>query len=180
MAVWSGSDANAGGSARPSLTSVSSGELQSLRTCNCELAVVPLRQLLLLQPDSFQLKGDTVAVLNPPSRRPRGGFTVISDGSLVVDGQRLCRLTGYFKRAGASPRHHRTSFTLRILPVAQLGKGTEVPSSGNTDGNGSKHLRPDYLALKRVWLLAARKHLVKRLLAILGQSCEMSEPWRNG
>ncbi|XP_048351024.1 mesenteric estrogen-dependent adipogenesis protein [Sphaerodactylus townsendi] len=98
MAVWSGSDANAGGSARPSLTSVSSGELQSLRTCNCELAVVPLRQLLLLQPDSFQLKGDTVAVLNPPSRRPRGGFTVISDGSLVVDGQRLCRLTGYFKR----------------------------------------------------------------------------------
>ncbi|XP_015281081.1 PREDICTED: mesenteric estrogen-dependent adipogenesis protein [Gekko japonicus] len=98
MAVWSGTDSSTGGSARPSLTSVSSGELQSLRTCNCELALLPLRQLLLLQPNSFQLQGDTVAVLNPSSRRPGGGFTVISDGSLYVDGQRLCRLSGYFKR----------------------------------------------------------------------------------
>ncbi|XP_060090707.1 mesenteric estrogen-dependent adipogenesis protein [Heteronotia binoei] len=98
MAVWSSSDCNAGGSARPSLTSVSSGELQSLRTCNCEMALLPLRQLLLLQSNSFQLQGDTMAVLNPSSHRPGGGFIVIGDGSLYVDGQRLCRLTGYFKR----------------------------------------------------------------------------------
>ncbi|XP_066477055.1 mesenteric estrogen-dependent adipogenesis protein [Tiliqua scincoides] len=96
MAVWSSSDA--AGSARPSLTSVSSGELQVLRTCNCELAVLPLQQLLLLQPDLFQLQGDTLAVLSPPGRRPAGGFTVVSDGSLHLDGQRHCRLTGYFKR----------------------------------------------------------------------------------
>lgn len=98
MAVWSGCDSNEGGPARPSLTSVSSGELQSLRTCNCELALLPLRQLLLLQPNSFQLQGDTMAVLPPIGRRPAGGFTVIGDGSLYLDGQRLCRLTGYFKR----------------------------------------------------------------------------------
>ncbi|XP_053168275.1 mesenteric estrogen-dependent adipogenesis protein [Hemicordylus capensis] len=96
MAVWSGSDS---GSARPSLTSVSSGELKSLRTCNCELALLPLRQLLLLQPDSFQLQaGATLAVLSPASRQPGGGFTVISDGFLHLDGQRFCRLTGCFKR----------------------------------------------------------------------------------
>ncbi|XP_061484451.1 mesenteric estrogen-dependent adipogenesis protein [Rhineura floridana] len=99
MAVWSGFDYNnPPGSVRPSLTSVSSGELQSLRTCNCEMAVLSLRQLLLLQPHSFQLSGNIVAVLSPPSRRLGGGFTVISDGSLHVDGQHHCKLTGYFKR----------------------------------------------------------------------------------
>ncbi|XP_062983064.1 mesenteric estrogen-dependent adipogenesis protein [Elgaria multicarinata webbii] len=98
MAVWSGADPSPAGSVRPSLTSVSSRELQSLRTCNCEMAVLPLRQLLLLQPDLFQLQGDTVAVLSPPSSQPGGGFTLISDGSLHVDGQQHCRVTGYFKR----------------------------------------------------------------------------------
>ncbi|XP_067419040.1 mesenteric estrogen-dependent adipogenesis protein [Emydura macquarii macquarii] len=84
--------------ARPSLTSISSGELRSLRTCNCELALLPLRQLLLLQPDSFQLRGDQLAVLSPPRHQPGGGFTVLGDGALHLDGQRHCRLTGYFKR----------------------------------------------------------------------------------
>ncbi|KAL8190936.1 UNVERIFIED_CONTAM: hypothetical protein K2H54_065920 [Gekko kuhli] len=127
MAVWSGTDSNTGGSARPSLTSVSSGELQSLRTCNCELALLPLRQLLLLQPNSFQLQGDTVAVLNPSSRRPGGGFTVISDGSLYVDGQRLCRLTGYFKRHGA---------WLRLLDGEELaGAKGEVSLPGESPMN---------------------------------------------
>uniref|UniRef100_A0A8D0BW13 Mesenteric estrogen dependent adiposis n=1 Tax=Salvator merianae TaxID=96440 RepID=A0A8D0BW13_SALMN len=99
MAVWSGSEGGSpAGSLRPSLTSVSSGELQSLRTCNCEMAVLPLRQLLLLQPDSFQLQGDTLAVGSPPSRRPGGGFTVISDGALHVDGQDDWKVTGYFRR----------------------------------------------------------------------------------
>lgn len=98
MAVWSGSGSVPATLVRPSLTSVSSGELQSLRTCNCEMAVLPLRQLLSLQPDSFLLQGDTLAVLSPLDRRPGGGFTVISDGFLQLDGQQQCRLTGYFKR----------------------------------------------------------------------------------
>ncbi|XP_033002336.1 mesenteric estrogen-dependent adipogenesis protein [Lacerta agilis] len=96
MAVWSGSDSCS--SVRPSLTSVSSGELQSLRTCNCEMAVLPLQQLALLQPESFQLSGGALTVRTPPSRRLGGGFTVISDGSVHVDGQYHCKLTDYFKR----------------------------------------------------------------------------------
>uniref|UniRef100_A0A8D0HCY2 Mesenteric estrogen dependent adiposis n=1 Tax=Sphenodon punctatus TaxID=8508 RepID=A0A8D0HCY2_SPHPU len=96
MPVWSG--AAECGSARPSLTSVSSGELRSLRTCNCELTLLPLRQLLLLQPDCFQLRGDTLTVLSPQRLQPGGGFTVFGDGTLHLDGQRRCRLAGYFKR----------------------------------------------------------------------------------
>ncbi|KAF7251239.1 Mesenteric estrogen-dependent adipogenesis protein [Varanus komodoensis] len=98
MASWRFSDSSPAGSVRPSLTSVSSRELQSARTCNCEMAVLPLQQLLLLQPDLFKLQGDTLAVLSPPNYQPSGGFTVISDGSLRVDGQHHCRVTGYFKR----------------------------------------------------------------------------------
>ncbi|KAJ7320236.1 hypothetical protein JRQ81_019747 [Phrynocephalus forsythii] len=104
MAIWSsggGAEAvtSSSSSVRPSLTSVSSRELQSLRTCNCEMAVLPLRQLLALQPHAFQLQGDTLAALSPPSRQPGGGFTVMSDGLLRLDGQQQpCRLTGYFKR----------------------------------------------------------------------------------
>uniref|UniRef100_A0A7M4EYT8 Mesenteric estrogen dependent adiposis n=1 Tax=Crocodylus porosus TaxID=8502 RepID=A0A7M4EYT8_CROPO len=47
--------AAAGAPGRPSLSSISSGELRSLRTCACELAVLPLEQLLRLQPGAFQL-----------------------------------------------------------------------------------------------------------------------------
>ncbi|XP_044872475.1 mesenteric estrogen-dependent adipogenesis protein [Mauremys mutica] len=75
-----------------------SGELRGPRTCGCELALLPLRQLLLLQPDCFQLRGDQLAVLRPPRHRPAGGFTVLSDGALHRDGQRHCRLTGHFQR----------------------------------------------------------------------------------
>uniref|UniRef100_A0A2D4JWY5 Mesenteric estrogen-dependent adipogenesis protein n=1 Tax=Micrurus paraensis TaxID=1970185 RepID=A0A2D4JWY5_9SAUR len=106
MAVWSGSGSVPATLVRPSLTSVSSGELQSLRTCNCEMAVLPLRQLLSLQPDSFLLQGDTLTVLSPLDRRPGGGFTVISDGFFHLDGRQQCRLTGYFKRHVELNSHH--------------------------------------------------------------------------
>ncbi|XP_032651848.1 mesenteric estrogen-dependent adipogenesis protein [Chelonoidis abingdonii] len=82
----------------PSPSPTSSGELRGPRTCDCELALLPLRQLLLLQPDCFQLRGDQLAVLRPPRHRPAGGFTVLSDGALHSDGQRHCRLTGHFQR----------------------------------------------------------------------------------
>uniref|UniRef100_A0A7M4FYM7 Mesenteric estrogen dependent adiposis n=1 Tax=Crocodylus porosus TaxID=8502 RepID=A0A7M4FYM7_CROPO len=62
MVVWSGGAAAAAGApGRPSLSSISSGELRSLRTCACELAVLPLEQLLRLQPGAFQLIGPLVA-----------------------------------------------------------------------------------------------------------------------
>ncbi|XP_019574091.1 mesenteric estrogen-dependent adipogenesis protein [Rhinolophus sinicus] len=84
--------------ARPSLTSISSGELRSLWTCDCELAVLPVAQLLRLLPGALQLRGDLLAV--PGLREPaaaRGGFNVFGDGLVRLDGQ-LCHLGSYIKR----------------------------------------------------------------------------------
>lgn len=84
--------------ARPSLTSISSGELRSLWTCDCELALLPVAQLLRLLPGALQLRGDQLAV--PGSGEPAatsGGFNVFADGLVRMDGQ-LCRLGRYIKR----------------------------------------------------------------------------------
>ncbi|XP_077015083.1 mesenteric estrogen-dependent adipogenesis protein [Tamandua tetradactyla] len=84
--------------ARPSLTSISSGELRSLWTCDCELALLPLAQLLRLQPGAFQLRGDQLGVPGPgDSGAARGGFNVFGDGLVRLDGQ-LYRLSSYVKR----------------------------------------------------------------------------------
>lgn len=83
--------------ARPSLTSISSGELRSLWTCDCELALLPLAQLLRLQPGAFQLRGDQLVVAGPGEPAARGGFNVFGDGLVRLDGQ-LYRLSSYIKR----------------------------------------------------------------------------------
>ncbi|VTJ67355.1 Hypothetical predicted protein, partial [Marmota monax] len=84
--------------ARPSLTSISSGELRSLWTCDCELALLPLEQLLRLQPGAFQLRGDQLVVPGPEEPAvARGGFNVFGDGIVRLDGQ-LYRLSNYIKR----------------------------------------------------------------------------------
>ncbi|XP_068382768.1 mesenteric estrogen-dependent adipogenesis protein [Eschrichtius robustus] len=84
--------------ARPSLTSISSGELRSLWTCDCELALLPLAQLLRLQPGAFQLRGDQLVVPGPAEpAATRGGFNVFSDGHVRLDGQRY-RLSSYIRR----------------------------------------------------------------------------------
>ncbi|XP_007522465.1 mesenteric estrogen-dependent adipogenesis protein isoform X1 [Erinaceus europaeus] len=86
--------------ARPSLTSISSGELRSLWTCDCELALLPLEQLLRLQPGAFQLRGDQLAVPGPSgpgASAARGGFNVFSDGLVRLDGQ-LYRLSNHIRR----------------------------------------------------------------------------------
>ncbi|KAM6179027.1 mesenteric estrogen-dependent adipogenesis protein [Rhynchocyon petersi] len=83
--------------ARPSLTSISSGELRSLWTCDCELAVLPVAQLLRLQPGALQLRGDQLAVLGQAESAARGGYNVFGDGLVRLDGQ-LCRLSSYIKR----------------------------------------------------------------------------------
>lgn len=84
---------------RPSLTSISSGELRSLWTCDCELALLPVAQLLRLQPGAFQLRGDQLVVPGPPGEpaATSGGFNVFGDGLLRLDGQ-LYRLSSYIKR----------------------------------------------------------------------------------
>lgn len=84
--------------ARPSLTSISSGELRSLWTCDCELALLPLSQLLRLQPGAFQLRGEQLVVPGPGEAGAlRGGFNVFGDGLVRLDGQ-LYRLSSYIKR----------------------------------------------------------------------------------
>ncbi|KAF6120315.1 mesenteric estrogen dependent adipogenesis [Phyllostomus discolor] len=83
--------------ARPSLTSISSGELRSLWTCDCEMALLPVAQLLRLLPGALQLRGDQLTVLG--SEEPAaafGGFNVFGDGLVSLDGQ-LCRLSRYIK-----------------------------------------------------------------------------------
>lgn len=90
--------------ARPSLTSISSGELRSLWTCDCELALLPVAQLLRLLPGALQLRGDQLVA--PGAAEPaaaRGGFNVFGDGLVRLDGQ-LCRLGCYIKRWVGSPR----------------------------------------------------------------------------
>ncbi|KAM9033216.1 mesenteric estrogen-dependent adipogenesis protein [Sarcophilus harrisii] len=83
---------------RPSLTSISSGELRSLWTCDCELALLPLQQLLHMQPGFFQLLGDQLLVLGPrPQEASRGGFNVFCDGFVRLDGS-LYRVSNYLKR----------------------------------------------------------------------------------
>lgn len=90
--------------ARPSLTSISSGELRSLWTCDCELALLPLGQLLRLQPGAFQLRGDQLVVPAPAEpAAARGGFNVFGDGFVRLDGQ-LYRLSSYMRRWVASLR----------------------------------------------------------------------------
>lgn len=84
--------------ARPSLTSISSGELRSLWTCDCELALLPLSQLLCLQPGAFQLRGEQLVVPGPGEPGAmQGGFNVFGDGLVRLEGQ-LYRLSSYIKR----------------------------------------------------------------------------------
>ncbi|XP_013835882.1 mesenteric estrogen-dependent adipogenesis protein [Sus scrofa] len=84
--------------ARPSLSSISSGELRSLWTCDCELALLPLAQLLRLQPGAFQLRADQLVVPGPAGpAAARGGFNVFGDGLVRFDGQ-LYHLSSYMRR----------------------------------------------------------------------------------
>lgn len=103
--------------ARPSLTSISSGELRSLWTCDCELGLLPLQQLLRLQPGAFQLRGDQLVV--PGLREPTaalGGFNVFSDGLVRLDGQSY-RLSSYIKRWVTSPEPPGARRGLHSAPV---------------------------------------------------------------
>lgn len=128
--------------ARPSLTSISSGELRSLWTCDCELALLPVAQLLRLLPGALQLRGDQLAV--PGSGEPAatsGGFNVFADGLVRMDGQ-LCRLGRYIKR------------WVRLPPAAPASGSPGVPLSsalGAVTGASSSPAR----ALPRAQTLAA-------------------------
>lgn len=106
--------------ARPSLTSISSGELRSLWTCDCELALLPLSQLLRLQPGVFQLRGEQLVVPGPGEPADmRGGFNVFGDGLVNFDGQ-LYRLSNYIKRWVTTPSALACSSVSQIFYLAAI------------------------------------------------------------
>ncbi|XP_040196393.1 mesenteric estrogen-dependent adipogenesis protein [Rana temporaria] len=75
-----------------SMSSISSDIMATMTTANCEMAVLPLRLLLDLQPNFLNLESGVFT-----SHNQRGGFNVISDGSALIDGQQ-CRVINYIQR----------------------------------------------------------------------------------
>ncbi|XP_063285519.1 mesenteric estrogen-dependent adipogenesis protein [Pelobates fuscus] len=83
-----------------SMASVSSEMLQTTSTANCEMAILPLRLLLELQPQYLKLEDDTLISVNQ-----NGGYNIISDESVSVDG-RPCKIFNYIQRKVKLESHH--------------------------------------------------------------------------
>ncbi|KAG2456691.1 mesenteric estrogen-dependent adipogenesis protein-like [Polypterus senegalus] len=64
------------------LTSISSGELSSLTTCNCEIAVLPLELLIQLQGNYFEKTENVLKIQNH-----FGGYNVFCEKNVVLDGK---------------------------------------------------------------------------------------------
>ncbi|KAM4701395.1 mesenteric estrogen-dependent adipogenesis protein [Discoglossus pictus] len=80
---------------RPSLmsmASVSSDMLRTVTTCNCEMALLPLKLLIELQPEYFQLEEDTLT-----SSNHNGGYNLFSDGTACIDGRQY-QVINYIQR----------------------------------------------------------------------------------
>ncbi|CAI9553127.1 unnamed protein product [Staurois parvus] len=75
-----------------SMTSISSDVVATMTTANCEMAILPVRLLLDLQPNYLNLENGVLT-----SHNQRGGFNVLSDGAAVIDGQQ-CRVINYIHR----------------------------------------------------------------------------------
>ncbi|XP_069496889.1 mesenteric estrogen-dependent adipogenesis protein [Ambystoma mexicanum] len=92
---------------RPSLasfTSVSSGDLRTLTTCNCEMALLPLSQLLALQPDYLQLLPEEEPENLVSSQRGNGGYNLFADEGFRMDGREF-RVTNYISRVVVLKSH---------------------------------------------------------------------------
>ncbi|XP_053564444.1 mesenteric estrogen-dependent adipogenesis protein [Bombina bombina] len=76
-----------------SMSSVSSDFLRTVTTCNCEMALLPLKLLLDLQPEYLQIVENTLTMKNPSG----GGYNLISDGDMNIDGQQ-CKIINYIQR----------------------------------------------------------------------------------
>ncbi|XP_028655165.1 mesenteric estrogen-dependent adipogenesis protein-like [Erpetoichthys calabaricus] len=63
-------------------TSISSGELSTLTTCNCEIAVLPLELLIQLQGNYFEKTENELKIQNH-----FGGYNVFCEKSVVLDGK---------------------------------------------------------------------------------------------
>ncbi|XP_072260539.1 mesenteric estrogen-dependent adipogenesis protein [Pyxicephalus adspersus] len=75
-----------------SMASVSSDVVATMTTANCEMALLPLRLLLDLQPNYLSLENNVLT-----SHNQRGGFNVFSDGMAGIDGEQ-CKVINYIQR----------------------------------------------------------------------------------
>uniref|UniRef100_A0A8C5QA18 Uncharacterized protein n=1 Tax=Leptobrachium leishanense TaxID=445787 RepID=A0A8C5QA18_9ANUR len=83
-----------------SMASVSSELLQTTSTANCEMAILPLRLMLELQPQYLKLEDDTLTSINQ-----NGGYNLISDGTFHIEG-RQCRVINYIDRKVKLESHY--------------------------------------------------------------------------
>ncbi|XP_078513269.1 mesenteric estrogen-dependent adipogenesis protein [Lissotriton helveticus] len=94
------SAADGAGMARPplrSFVSVGSGDLRTLTTCNCELALLPLKQLLAMQPEYLQLRPEEQPDSLVSCHLGCGGYNLFSNGSFRMEGHEF-RVTNYISR----------------------------------------------------------------------------------
>lgn len=75
-----------------SFSSVGSDVLSTVTTANCEIALLPLKLLIELQPNYLTLEEDLLT-----SNNRSGGFNLFSDGTALIDG-RQCKIVNYIQR----------------------------------------------------------------------------------
>ncbi|MEE6472523.1 hypothetical protein FKM82_009639 [Ascaphus truei] len=81
------------GESMRSMESVSSDMLGgTMTTCNCEMALLPFKLLIELQPEFLHLEAGTLTVSNH-----NGGYNLFSDSTAHIDGQ-LCQVINYIQR----------------------------------------------------------------------------------
>ncbi|KAJ1114093.1 hypothetical protein NDU88_002332 [Pleurodeles waltl] len=86
--------------ARPplqSFVSAGSGELRTLTTCNCEMALLPLKQLLATQPDYLRLQPEEDPKDLMCFNSSGGGYNLFSDGGFRMEGHHY-RVISYISR----------------------------------------------------------------------------------
>ncbi|XP_041088882.1 mesenteric estrogen-dependent adipogenesis protein-like [Polyodon spathula] len=81
------------------IVSISSGELHTLTTCNCEIAVLPVELLFELQIPYFQKNDNTITVHNQ-----LGGYSVFCDGK-VEAGTETYTIRNYIERSNQLKGH---------------------------------------------------------------------------
>ncbi|XP_069828173.1 mesenteric estrogen-dependent adipogenesis protein isoform X2 [Dendropsophus ebraccatus] len=75
-----------------SFSSVGSDILSTVTTANCEMALLPLRLLIELQPNYLTLEDGVLT-----SHNHSGGFNLFSEGTAIIDGSQ-CRIINYIQR----------------------------------------------------------------------------------
>lgn len=75
-----------------SFSSVGSDVLSMVTTANCEIALLPMKLLIELQPNYLTLEDDMLT-----SNNYSGGFNLFSEGTALIDG-RQCRIFNYIER----------------------------------------------------------------------------------